>query len=804
MIMWRDIRQAARGLAARPGLALVIIATFGLGIGANAAVFSVIDALLLRPLPYRDAGALVRIGSVKGGDEGTMSYPELADVASLRDIIEDVAAYTDQGQYNASGDGPPEELPSTITTHNIFRVLGMPPVLGGTWPDAYDRSRHFSVVISDGLWRRRFGRDPSVLKRTLTLDGAEGYEIVGVAPPNLTFPSRSDLFRSIGIAADPATYERRDRRYVWLVARLHGSVTYAQAQGALDRLALRLERTYPSTNTAIGFRVTPLRDLYVGNVRPYLVLLAGGVGFVLLLACANVTNLLLSMAVGRRRDLAVRLALGATRVDLVRQLFAESLLLAVLGAVAGAGVAALGVRLLTTVVDLRLPVWMAVALDWRVVAFLAAAAALTALLAGLIPAVHLSRPDLTDDLKASARGTTGGATHRRWRNTLVIGEVASAAVLLVGAALMLQTVWSLQRVHLGFAPDHLLTFRVELGWKAYDTVEKSTRFYMRAIELLSERADVESVAIDSNLAQSGKPRDSSQIVIAGQSADEQAANPFVNAHWISPRFFATMRIPLLDGRAFTDDDRANTERVAIVSERAAARFFPRESAIGRRIRLSTAIPDSWMTIVGVAANVRHQDVGSAPGYDVYVPYRQSNVSGVYYIVRTKADPMAITSALPSIVWGIDPNQSFFDVRSVDDRLATILWHQRAAGWLFGCFAALALVLAASGLYSVLSYAVSQQQRELAVRIALGASRREIVSLVLARSALLVVTGLGIGLAGATVVARMTSRLLFGVGAADPATFIAVPLVLAVVAALAAYLPVRRATSVDPLIALRAE
>jgi putative ABC transport system permease protein len=804
MIMLRDFWHAARGLAARPGMALVIIATIALGTGANAAVFSVVDALLLRPLPYRDADRLVRVGSVKGGDEGTMAYPELADVAALHDVIDDVAAYTDQGQYNASGDGPPEELPSTITTHNIFRVLGMPPFIGRTWPDTYDRSRHFSVVISDGLWERRFGRDPGVLKKAMTLDGAEGYEIVGVAPPNLTFPSRSDLFRSIGIAADPAAYERRDRRYVWLVARLRGAVTYAQAQDSLDRLAMQLERTYPATNTGIGFRLTPLRDLYVGNVRPYLLLLAGGVAFVLLLACANVANLLLSKAIGRQRELAVRHALGATRSDLVRQLFAESIVLAVLGAAAGAGVAALGIRLLTTVIDLRLPAWMTIALDWRVLFFLAVAAALTALLAGLIPAIRLSRPDLAGDLKESARATTGGVHHRRLRYALLVCEVALVSLLLVGAGLMLQTVWKLQRVKLGFEPDHLLTFRVELGWKAYDTLEKSTRFYTRAIEMLAARADVESVAIDSNLALSGKPRDPSQVVVAGQSSDEQAENPFVSAHWISPQLFATMRIPLVAGRAFTDDDRANTGQVAIINERMAARLFPGARAIGRQIRFSTAAAGTWMTIVGVAANVRHQDVAAAPGYDVYVPYRQSNVSGVYYVVRTKAAPMPVAGALPSIVWGIDPNQSFFDVRSMDDRLATILWHQRAAGWLFGCFAALALVLAASGLYAELAYTVSQQQRELAVRIALGASRLEIVSLVFGRSLLLVATGLGIGLAGAASVAQLTSSLLFGVGALDPRTFVAVPLVLAVVAAVAAYVPVRRATRVDPLIALRAE
>jgi putative ABC transport system permease protein len=432
-MLFLDVRQSLRGLAARPWLTVVIVLTLALGIGANAAVFSVIDALLLRPLRYKDPDRLVRIGSVLGGDDGTMSYPELRDVTELSDVFEDVAAYTDQGQYNASGNGPPEELAATITTHNIFRVLGTAPVIGGTWPDGYDRSRHFSVVISDGLWTRRFGRDPNVRRRTMTLDGAEGYEIVGVAPPNLTFPTRSNLFRSIGIAADLAAYERRDRRYVWFVARMRGGVTYAQAQGALDRLAAELERTYPASNTGIRFKLTPLRNLYVGNVRAYLLLLVGGVAFVLLLACANVANLLLSRAVGRQRDLAVRSALGASRADLLRQLFLEAVLLAVAGAIAGVGVAADAIRLLTTVVDLRLPGWMTIALDWRVLAFLTAAATVAALAAGLLPAIRLSRPDLATNLKDSTRGSSAGAGHQRLRHVLVAGEVAIAALLLVGA-----------------------------------------------------------------------------------------------------------------------------------------------------------------------------------------------------------------------------------------------------------------------------------------------------------------------------------------------------------------------------------
>jgi putative ABC transport system permease protein len=479
-------------------------------------------------------------------------------------------------------------------------------------------------------------------------------------------------------------------------------------------------------------------------------------------------------------------------------------LLAGAGAAAGVGVAAGAIRLLTTVVDLRLPSWMTVGLDWRVLIFLAAAATVAAVAAGLLPAIRLSHPDLVTDLKDSARGSSSGAGHQRLRHMLVVGEVAIAALLLVGAGLMLQTVWQLQRVNLGFAPDHLLTFRVELGWRAYDTLAKSADFYTKAIDGLRTRGDVVSVGVDSNLPLSGKPRDPSQIVVAGQSADEQAKNPFVNAHWVSPGLFTALEIPVLHGRVFTDDDREGTQRVVIVNQQMADRLFPGDSAIGRQLRFGTPAAGGWMTVVGIVANVRHQDVTAGPGLDMYVPYRQTNAGGMYFVVRTRADPRTVVPALSSIVWGIDPNQSFFDVRPMEDRVATILWHQRAAGWLFAAFAVLALVLAASGLYAVLSYAVSQQTREIGVRIALGASRRDVVALVLTRVMLLVGGGLAVGLVGAVAAARAVGGLLFGIGATDIRTFVAVPLLLACVAALAAYLPIRRATRVDPLVALKSE
>jgi putative ABC transport system permease protein len=804
MVLLQDVRFAWRDAVARPWFTAAIVVTLALGIGANAAVFSIVDALLLRPLPFYQPDRLVRIASaLGGGDAGALTFPEWRDVSSLGDVFAGVAAYTDLGQYNASGDGgPPDELASTITTHNLFEVLGTPLKLGRTWPASYDATRHFSVVISDGLWTRRFGRDPDVLHKTMTLDGADGYEIVGVAPPGLTFPSKSDLFRSSGINPDPVFYERRTTRYIWLVARLRPSVSFEQAQGALDRLAARLEASYPDSNRGIRFQLTPLRDLYVGRVRAYVLLLLGAVGLVLLLACTNVANLLLSRALARRHELAIRAALGASRAALVRRLLVESTLLAALGATVGIVVAATVMRLLTTVIDLGLPAWMALQLDWRALAALGGAATLSALVIGLLPASRLSHADLTADLKTSGRGSSGGRSHQRTRHALVAAEAAVATALLVGAMMMVQTVRALQRADIGFSSERLLTFRVELGWRAYDTLAKSERFYTTLMQRLAERVDVEAVAIDSNLALSGKPREPVRYNVEGQSSDEQQLNPFASAHWVSPNVFSVLRIPIVEGRAFTDDDREKTAPVAIVSRRWARRMFGAASPVGKRIAVGSSGP--WRTIVGVVADVQHQDVTSGPGLDVYAPYRQTNVGGVYVLVRARRNADAIGPALSSIVWSIDPNQSFFDVRSMDDRIAALFWHQRTAGWLFGGFALLALVLASTGLYAVLSYAVSQQARELAVRIALGAGARDVAGAVVRRTSIAVAAGLAAGLVASIVAARFLAGVLVGAAPPGLGTFIAAPLLFAGVAGMASFVPVRRALRVDPVTALYVE
>jgi len=799
-----DLRLALRALSARPAFTLLIVVTLALGIGANAAIFSVVQGLLLREPPFWDPHELVRITSVRGDEDGgAISEPELEDLRALT-VIAEAAMFTDQGMYNASGFGTPEELQATITTHNLFRVLGVAPLVGSTFPASFDRTRNFGLVISHGLWTRKFGRDPNIVGRTMTLDGAPGYTIYGVMPPDFNFPSHSDLFRSSGISADPASYLRRDIRGRWVVARLRGGTTIDQARSAIDALAVRLEREFPASNAGLRFRVTPIGEMYSAAVRPYVWLTFAAVVLVLIVACANVTNLLLSRALARDREIAVRTALGAGRWRIARQLLTESLVLSILGAALGAVLATWGVSVVTAMVPVQLPAWMQIRVDATVAAFLAVVGVVTGIAAGLVPAIRSGAHDLHTSLKEGSRGSSDGQ-HGRLRNALVVAEVALALVLLVGASLLLQSVWRLHSVDLGFRTDNALTFRVELGWRAYGTLEKTTEFHRKVIERLRQLPGVQALTFDNNLPISGKPRDPFAIRAVGQSADEEARNPYVHGHLVGPDYFRVMDIEIVRGRAFDDRDRADSTPVVVVSRRLADRLWPGRDAVGQRLQTQdTPRPNVWQTVVGVAEPVLHHELDGEPGFDMYRPYTQVTTAGPYYVIRTAGDPMSIAVPATAIVGQTDPNQSFLDVQTYEHRIANRIWQRRLAGALFGGFASLAVLLATVGLYGVLSYAVVQQTREIGVRVALGATSREILGLVLRRGLTLAGAGALLGLTLAFSFARLLAGMLFEVSPVDPITFTIVPIALIGVAALACYVPARRATRVDPIVALRAQ
>jgi putative ABC transport system permease protein len=799
-----DLRYILRGLAARPGFTLAAVLSLALGIGANGAVFSAVHALLLRPFPFAHADRLVRISSVRGHVEGALSVPEQDDLAALSHVIKDIALYTDQGMYNASGFGTPEELPATITTHNLFRVLGVHPVVGSTFPPDFDRTRQFGLIISHGLWMRRFAGAPDIVGRTMTLDGAPGYRIFGVLPASFNFPANADLFRSSGISATPQSYQRRDLRSRMAVARLASGVTIERAQAAVDALATRLAREFPTTNGGLTLKVTPLRDLYVHNVRGHLWLLAVSVALVLLVASVNVTNLTLARALARRRERAVRLALGATAGRLLRQALMEALLLAFLGALTGAAVAWAGVATLNRLIRLQLPPWMQIEVDGTTVVALAGFALVAAVLVGLLPALRSRDFEVHRALREEGRSTAGSRRQERLRGWLVVSEVALAVALVTGAGLLVQSFRRLQVVDLGFRTANLFTFRVELGWRAYDSHEKVVQFNDQVLERLSQLPGVVGVGLDSNLPLSGKPRDPQTLELEGQSEHDRRNNPYVNEHTVNARYVETLGLVLERGRSFTEADRLDSEPVALISAGLARRLWPNGHVIGRRLRIGPASPASqWVAVVGVVGDIRHAGV-RAVEYDVYRPYAQSWAGGSWFLARVAGDtdPMTIARAAAAIVPGVDPDQSFFDVQTMMERVTMAVWQERLAGALVAAFGGIAALIAAVGLAGLVSYLVRQRAREIGIRLALGAERRVVAGLFLKQAGRLVGAGLVGGLLIALGGRALVAHLVYEASAFDEVLLVAIPAGLGAGALMVSWLAAWRGTRVDPVTVLR--
>ncbi|MBL8170952.1 MAG: ABC transporter permease [Acidobacteria bacterium] len=804
---WQDLRYGARTLGKRPGFTVVVILTLALGIGANTAIFSFVNGLLLRPLPYKDADQLVRITALRGNEEGRFSMLELKDMREQLGSFESIGAYIPGAQYNYSGDGAPEEFSAILASREFFDVMGVPLALGTVWPVEYDRERNFGVVLTHEVWKRRFGGDPNVLGRKITLDAAPFYTIYGVLPPNFNFPSTTQVFRSIAINKNLPNYEERDKRNVYAVARLKPGVSVEQARVELAAFSQRLATTYPDLNKGLSFTLKPLRDLTVGDVRPYLWLLLAAVGFVLLIACVNVVNLLLTRSLAREREIAIRTALGAERGRLVRQLLTESVLLAGCGGLVGLAFAWLSVRGLKALIRAELPSWVAIELDWRVLLFTLGVSLLTGLIAGLAPALQASKPDLNDLLKEGAKGSQGG--RQQLRKVLVVAEVALAMVLLIGAGLLVQSFRRLQQTELGFNPNSLLTMRVALPWRKYggeQGPEQQKQFFQQLMGRLSALPGVEAAAMTSNLPLASERQEGKlTFTIEGQSADEQQRNPFANDLRVSPNYFSALGIGLIAGRYLNDADTANTERVAVISQRMAERMFPNQEPIGKRLKVGAVTSEAkWATIVGVVGNVKHEAIAGDSSFDIYTSYQQIVDSNMYLLLRTKVPPHTLTTAATQAVWAGDPEQSTFNIVTMEERIADTVWQRRLAGTLFLVFAGLALLLAAIGIYGVMAYTVSQRTREIGVRMALGARSVDVWRLILGQGLKVVVLGVAIGLIAAFALSRVMASLLFGITASDPQTYASVAVLLVIVALLACFVPARRAAKVDPMIALRAE
>jgi putative ABC transport system permease protein len=804
-----DLRFAIRALGKHPGFTAAVLLTLALGIGANAAIFSVVDAVVLRPLPFRDADRLVVIwGNLRrpGVEEIPGSAGEYVDYRDQSRAFDAVAAYDTLG-FNLTGGGEPERVDGAVVSATFFPLLGGAAEIGRTFAADEDQPGRGDVaVISHRLWTRRFSADPAIAGRVVPIDGRPT-AIVGVMPAGFQFPDDGvEVWKPIVFDADALSANNRGSHGYTILGRLKAGVTIAQATGDLDDVGATFQRRFPD-NYRNGFsvRLRLLQDEIVGDTGRALFVLLGAVGLVLLIACANVANLFLARAATRRREIAMRTALGASRARLIRQLLTESVVVAAVGGAIGLVLSAWTVETLVAAAPGSIPRLPEVAVDWRVVAFTAVIALATGVMFGIAPALAASRTAVNDALKEGAR--SGAHGHVRSGRALVAAEVALSLVLLVAAGLLVRSFARLHEVAPGFDSDRLLTFRLSLPESRYSTFAKGDMFFDELFERLRAHAEVRGVAAISALPFGGFGG-SRSFGIEGRPPLKPGESMEEQLRIVTDGYFGAMGIPIVAGREFTARDAGSAPRVAVVNEAFARKHFPGGAAIGQRVSFEQDTPQ-WYQIVGIAGNVKHRGLDAPDRPELYVPYRQPlfaswTVRPMYVVVRTAAVP---ASALPMVrrdLAGIDPDQPISDARSMEERIAGSLAARRFNMALLGMFAGLALTLAAVGIYGVVAYSVTDRVHEIGVRVALGAQPRDVVAMIMREGLAATLVGTIAGIAAALTVTRVMSTLLFGVGAADPLTFTVIPLLLVVVAAAACYIPARRATRVDPLQALRTE
>ena len=819
----QDVYFGLRTLAKSPSFAAIAIITLALGIGANTAVFSVINAVLLRPLPFRDPGRLVQLWQTEPAPgEYPLTGADYLDWQAQNQSLEGTSVLGWPQGFNVTGAGEPEQAAVIETQANFFSLLGVEPLLGRTFLKGEDQSgQNHVAVLSYGFWKRHFGGQMGMVGKSIELND-EKYAVVGIMPAWLRFPRAVDIW--IPMDMSPKALGPRGQHHLLAIGRLKLRVPVAKAQSELQTIAKRLEQQYPDSNKKVGAVVIPLKEQLVGRSRPQLLILLGAVALVLLIACANVANLLLVRATSRQREIAIRSALGAGRGRIVRQMLTESVLLSLLGSVLGLGLAWGCVRALATAESLPIPRQRPIGMDGGVLLFTLATGILVGILFGLVPALQVSHLNLSEELKASAQALLAPSGRRRMvRDILVVGEIAVSLALLVGAGLLLRSFAKLREVNVGIRPEGVLAMNIVLPAKKYSSIEQQTAFFQRLLEGLGNAPGVEAAAVSSELPVEGGSN--GYITVEGQD-NPALAEILVEWNFITPDYFRALGIPFLRGRNFTEQDFQDTadtvlkidamvqsgktqpppglKLVAVINQTMARQFWPHEDPLGRVFKHGGTFP---VTVVGIVGDVREWGIRHPVVPQAYfaLPLALDTPgTPVNIVIRRAGAPMGALSTVRHEVRSLDSGLALFRVRTIEEIISESTAGTSYQALLLGVFALLALILAAVGIYGVMANAVVQRTHEVGIRVALGAKRSDVLGLVVGQGAKLALAGVAIGLAGALAVTRLMSSLLFGVSAKDPLTFAAVAGLLMAVALVACYIPARRATKVDPMVALRYE
>lgn len=801
-----NLKMSVRALLKRPAFSAVVILTMAIAGGANILIFSFIDAVLITPLPFKDPDQLVQVYSLKGEEQGLLSYPEFLDMQQELTLIEEMAVYRGGGRYNLSGDGQaPEELTTTFASSNLFKVLGIETHLGQYWPAEYDEKGTLSLMLTHEFWKRRFNEDPEAANRNITLDGVPQYEVHGVLPEGFSFPGRNEAFRAMAYA-DFVVGNRDSRSSIGLV-RLKKGVTLQEFNTEIAEFAETLQTRHASSNTGVTFVAEPLKEMYTGGISDYLYLIAAATFLLLIITCVNVSNLILSKAMKQSKETALRKVLGSSKSHILQRFVLESLLLTFLGCL-------LGLFLMWTLKDLSmslvgpyLPYWISVEINYSIVLFTVVVSVLVGVATGMIPALlHLSKSNFAEIFKEGA-GTTGNRHQKMLRQGFVTAEIAICVLLLIGGGLLTKSFLNLQNTHPGFESENRLTFRIALSWFKYSDAEKTGGFYETSLQRIESIPGVEGVAVNSIMPLTEIVQTSTDaksiFTIEGQSPLQQSENPYINVQRVTPNYFEVMDIPMKKGSEFDQENTVANQFSILIDEQLAQRMWGNENPIGKRIKLGDLTSEEpYLTVGGVVANVKHQSISGENIPSVYISILNHREIDAFYVVKTSVPPMTLSQRLRDIILSIDENQPTFEYLLMEDHISQENWKSRVSGILFGAIALLGVLTAVIGLFSIITYTLIQQIKEIAIRRVLGAMDADILKIVLVDVLKMALLGIGIGIVLAFILLRPLNDFLFEVDLFDVTIYLSVIISLILLSIMAAFYPMLQATRIRPAIALK--